>query len=56
MSKDEKIKATTIKWLEFHKTEIISNALAQEISEEDTRINNNLLHELDECIKWVKSK
>jgi len=47
-------KENTIKWLTYHIDEMANNALAQKISEEDTKLNDKIREEILECIEWVK--
>lgn len=46
----------TIKWLQWHLDEIINNALAQSMSEEDTQLNQKDFEEIQKCIEWVKKR
>jgi hypothetical protein len=48
------MKQETIKWLEFHLDEIMNNALAQSMSEEDKELNQKDFEEIKKCIEWVK--
>jgi hypothetical protein len=50
------MKDKTIKHLQWQIDEIKNNLLAMKMSEEDYEINQQVIYELESCIKWVKSK
>lgn len=50
------LKKKTLKWLNHLSDEYLQNSLAYSISEEDTKLNNADVDEIEECIKWVRSK
>lgn len=50
------MKDKTIKHLQWQIDEIKNNLLAMKMSEEDYELNQQVIYELELCIKWVKSK
>lgn len=54
--KDIILKKKTLKWLNHLSDEYLQNSLAYEISDENTKLNDKDVDEIEECIKWVKSK
>lgn len=50
------MKDKTIKYLQWQIDEINNNLLAMKISEEDYELNQQVIYELELCIKWVKGK
>ena len=54
--KDIRLKKKTLKWLNHLTDEFLQNSLAYDISDENEILNNKDVDEIEECIKWVKSK
>lgn len=50
------MKDKTIKYLQWQIDEINNNLLAMKMSEEDYELNQQVIYELELCIKWVKGK
>ena len=53
---DIRLKKKTLKWLNHLTDEFLQNSLAYDISDENEILNNKDVDEIEECIKWVKSK
>jgi hypothetical protein len=51
-----RLKKKTLKWLNHLTDEFLQNSLAYDISDENEILNNKDVDEIEECIKWVKSK